>query len=399
MEGLKDILIFCVGSGIITLCIILIVSGILRWITPSDTRAKRLNILAWIVAAMLSAASLLYFTWDSSGNDNTKISAFLNMFSKLFMVLAVGVITASAVVLLVIIVIYLYHILRVITHTETRTDIQDSRLDGFIQILRSPAVVSALALGIMALFLILPLLAGKSEAKTDGLIDIWENGVSKIGHIFEEDRTQLSPDASDAFITYTLIYIIVLGVGLAVVKILHSIIIRSLKKRAPEELIDEYSTPIGLLAVGVAVLWSIKKGEISWNSELEVVSELTKSFIVVAFIATLVILVLEVIRLLMDMKEPFIRQEARYLFITLVGECTIVIMNLVLTFCGALSNAMGGKGDTAFIEFEEKVREKMKKLMDDQLDTKDQSPSHEQPDNSNDHERIFMAFDQKTTKK
>ena len=345
---------------------------------------------------MLSVASLLYFTWGPGGDNNTKTTTFLNVSGKLFMVLALGVIAVSAVVLLLIITIYLYNILRVITHTGNQTYIRDNRLDGFIQTLRSPAVILSAAWGIMVLFLIIPFLAGKPAVETDGLIEIWGNGVKKIGHIFESGD---SNSLSNAFVTYTLIYIIVLGVGLAVIKILHSIITQSLEKKTRKDLIDEYSNPIGLLAVGVAVLWTLKEGNLSRESEYEIVIELLKSFVTVTVIATLVILVLEVIRLLMDMKEPFIRQEGRYLFVALAGECAIVAMNMVFTFCGALSNAIGGKGDTAFDEFEEKVREKMMKLMKDQLDAKNNPPAYEQPDNRNDHERIFAAFDRKTTRK
>lgn len=414
MEGLKDILTFCVGFGIITLCVVLIVSGILRWLAPCSTRARRLDILAWIVVAALSAASLLYFTWGPGSNDSTKAMTFLNVSSKLFMILALGVIAASATVLLVIIAIYLYNILRVITHTGDQIYVRDSRLDKFIQPLRSRAVILAVAWGIMALFLILPLFAGMPTIKTNeasetskaaetneiseasetneinGLIEIWENGVNKIGCIFGKDKNK---STFDAFVTYTLIYIIVLGVGLAAIKILHSIITQSIKK-THKDIIEEYSDPIGLLAVGVAVLWSLKEGGFTGKNASGIVLELLESFVAVAVIATLVILVLEVIRLLMDMKEPFIRQEARYLFVALVGECAIVVMEMVFTFCGALSNAIGGRGHT-FAEFEEKVRDKMERLMKKQLDAK----ASEQPDNNNDHERIFAAFDQKITRK
>lgn len=419
MQGIKDIFTFCIGFGTIALCVILVVSGVLRWLAARTTRARRLDILAWIVAAVLFAASLLYFTWGPGGNDNTKTATFLTASSKLFVIFALGVIAASAAVLLVVIVIYLYNIFRVITHTGNRTYIRDSRLDVFIQILRSPAVILAVALGIMALFLLFPLLAGTMSEKTiseealseeatfeevaseeaaseaDGLIGIWENGLLTIGLILGNDESQ---NPSDAFITYALIYIIVLGVGLAVVKILYSIITQSFKKKTGKNLIEEYSNSIGLLAVGVAALWTLKAGEFAEKTPFGIAFELLKSFTAVAAITAFVILILEVIRLLMDMKKPFIRQEGWCLFIVLVGECTIVLMNLVFVFCGALNNAIGIKEDTKFTEFEEKVRQKLVDLMEEQLDTKDESPAYEQPDNNN-HERVFDAFDQETTRK
>lgn len=431
MYGLKDILTFCVGFGIITLCVILIVSGILRWLAPRATRARRLDMLAWIVTAVVSATSLLYFTWGPGGSDSAKTVTFLNAFSKLFTILALGVIAASAVVLLVIIAIYLYNILRVVTHTGNHAHIQDQRLDRFIQTLRTPAVILAAAWGIIALFLILPLLAGQPTSENADLIKIWGNGVEKIGTIFEDDNGNLRDSenkavsnstveddkdkstsntedtddnkgkfsiSSSALVTYTLIYIIVLGVGLAVIKILHSIITQSIEEKTCKDLIEEYSNPIGLLAVGVAALWTLKEGDLSGKKPFGIVLELLETFIAVVVIAALVILILEIIRLLMDMKEPFIRQEGRYLFIALVGECTIMVMNMVFIFCGALNSSIGVKENARFTAFEEKVREKMVALMDEQLDTKDEPPTCEQTDNNNNgHERVFEAFDEETT--
>lgn len=415
MQGIKDIFTFCIGFGTIALCVILVVSGVLRWLAARTTRARRLDILAWIVAAVLSAASLLYFTWGPGGNDNTKTATFLTASSKLFVIFTLGVIAASAAVLLIVIVIYLYNIFRVITHKGNRTYIRDSRLDVFIQTLRSPAVILAVALGIMALFLLFPLLAGTMSEKTiseeatfeeaaseeaaseaDGLIGIWESGLLTIGLILGNDESQ---NPSDAFITYALIYTIVLGVGFAVVKILYSIITQSFKKKTGKNLIEEYSNSIGLLDVGVAALWALKAGEFAGKTPFGIAFELLKSFTAVAAITAFVILILEVIRLLMDMKEPFIRQEGWYLFIVLVGECTIVLMNLVFVFCGALNNAIGIKEDTKFTEFEEKVRHKLVDLMEEQLDTQNESPAYEQPNNNNNHERVFDAFDQETTRK
>lgn len=462
MEGLRAVLKLGCVSGIIILSFILIVSGILRWLSPLDRdekiRRERLSILSWIATAGLCAASLLYFTWGPGGNDKMKTRIFLNASGKLFAFLFLGIIAISAVVLIVIIVIYLYLILQVMVYAGEHLNREaNKKLEKYVEALRSPAVAVAIASGIMSLFLIFPFLVGLSEPETnvqvsqnvdvtqenedneqhvaeeadelvenDGLLVIWGKGVSRISSFFvieksgtEEPKTEESEtegsennkekndndNSANAFVTYALVYIVALGVGLAVIKILHSIIRRTFEENEEKDLIGEYSNPMGLLAVGVAALWVLRKKGVNWNDEVSIIENLLKSFGTVLLITTLVILVLEVIRLLLDMKEPFIRRSARFLFVVMVGECALMLMNIVYTFFSALGNAIGSENNMELYEFHDDVMKNMDKLMKKQLKVKKKKrnrgkKSSKKKQNNNPKQiRIFKMFKKRVTKK
>lgn len=462
MEGLRAVLKISSVSGIIILSFILIVSGILRWLSPFDRdekiRRERLNILSWIATAGLCAASLLYFTWGPGGNDKMKTRIFLNASGKLFAFLFLGIIAISAVVLIVIIAIYLYLILQVMVYAGKQLNREaNKKLEKYVEALRSPTVAVAIASGIMSLFLIFPFLVGMSEPETNvqvaqnmnvtkenednehyiagdvdelaennGLLGIWEKGVNKISSFFvieksgtkesgtEEPKTEGSENnnekndndnSANAFVTYALVYIVALGVGIAVIKILHSIIRRTFEENEEKDLIGEYSNPMGLLAVGVAALWVLRKKGVNWNDEVSIIENLLKSFGTVLLITTLVILVLEVIRLLLDMKEPFIRRSARFLFVVMVGECALMLMNIVYTFFSALGNAIGSENNMELYEFHDDVMKNMDKLMKKQLKVKKKKrnrgkKSSKKKQNNNPKQiRIFKMFKKKVTKK
>ena len=469
MEGFRAVLKISSVSGIIILSFILFVSGILRWLSPFDRdekiRRERLNILSWIATAGLCAASLLYFTWGPGGNDKMKTRIFLNASGKLFAFLFLGIIAISAVVLIVIIAIYLYLILQVMVYAGKQLNREaNKKLEKYVEALRSPTVAVAIASGIMSLFLIFPFLVGMSEPETnvqvaqnmnvtkenedneqhvaeeadelaenDGLLGIWGKGVNRISSFFvieksgteepgtkesgtEEPKTEGSENnnekndndnSANAFVTYALVYIVALGGVLAVIRILHSIIRRTFeeKEEKDKDLIGEYSNPMGLLAVGVAALWMMRKKGVNWNDEVSIIENLLKSFGTVLLITTLVILVLEVIRLLLDMKEPFIRRSARFLFVVMVGECALMLMNIVYTFFSALGNAIGSENNMELYEFHDDVMKNMDKLMKKQLKVKKKKrnrgkKSSKKKQNNNPKQiRIFKMFKKKVTKK
>ena len=58
----------------------------------------------------------------------------------------------------------------------------------------------------------------------------------------------------EAVITYMLVYVIVLGVGFSIARILYAIVKDNLNQKQTATLIDEYSSSMGVLGVGVSIL-------------------------------------------------------------------------------------------------------------------------------------------------
>ena len=96
---------------------------------------------------------------------------------------------------------------------------------------------------------------------------------------------------------------------------------------------------------------------------------------------------LETIRLLVDMSERLIRVEAKYLFIFLVGQATILLLSMLNSIYGAVNAIIGDKAGTALDQIQDKIRNAMIAAMDRQLD------------GQKNHKRTFSGFTGKSTKK
>lgn len=340
-----------------------------------------------------------------------------------------GVVMVSAITILIVVALCIYRALCIIitncsngagaNNGRTATPPQDTLANATLEdIMGTPIVKMVLAWGILALFFILPLLVGDPDSGQP--IDVWETGANKIVKLVDlsgeakkssdiqaanfpeendlnaeegtetetEANAQIPEQSSSRYVltSYVLIYIMILGVGYAVIKILYSIIDHSLENNPDKTILDEYSSPIALLAVGISFLWAIKDGGIPRNSYGDTIFELLKSFGTVLIIVAVIVLVLEIVRLLLDMGETLIRDEGRILFIALVGQSAMLILGMLVSIYDAVNSAIGDTG-ADMGQIEAKMREGIIQVMDAQIEEK------------RDHKMTFSAFDEKTTKK
>ncbi len=126
--------------------------------------------------------------------------------------------------------------------------------------------------------------------------EVWKSGIIQITKFIDKDKGEKSNAGQDdnpfgyAFISYTLVYIIVLGVCFAAAQILYSIIRDCFTRKNAGGIIDEYSGSIGILAVGISILWSIRSGALKDGKLSTIIAEFGKSFLAVMFIVALGIL-------------------------------------------------------------------------------------------------------------
>ena len=428
MKELSSIITFCIWFGTVSLCVVLIFLGILRWLR-NDERDKRLNIMAWI--AFIVLCTMFAIRYETKGLDtvvtdsgqkevdengygvglidgeqengeniesvttigsniNSKALTFsLKILKNGIEMVLIGVIALLAIVILLIVIRCIISSLKIIWKTKTETVDKDSF--AFISAIKAPVVILVIAWGIIALFCILPFLMG--EWGKGNLIEIWQDGTCKITSLFSPDNGA-EVFSFEVLISYILIYVIIIGVGFAVVKILHSIIGHTLKERKSENLIDEYSSPIALLAVGVAILWTLKGEQFG-----DRIVNLLESFCAVIFIFAIIVLTLEIIRLLINMRDNFIRLEARYLFISLVGQSALLILGMLNFIYGAVNNTIGSTEDTKIGKIEVKLRNKLVNAMDKAIEPEKKFPDDEQIENADKRKLTFWPFDEKVTKK
>ena len=392
MDDVIAVIRFCCVIGTVAICLGLIISRILRWLAPADKREGRLNIAAWIAGAVLAGEGTLFYVWKVSGDDKiAHVKAiYFNAIQTLIISLFATVTVASIVELLLLIGKVMLLGWKLIIHAKDQKEGLKKEADDYKDALNNPAVMFTVAWGILALFLMLPFFTGEQGS---GLIDTWVKGTNSIAVWFDMDAKPSDQGTPGNVGSYILLYIIVIGVGVAVIKIFYSLI-KHLFKKENNSFIDEYSNPMALMAVGVALLWSLRLKVFQMTSRRKLIFELFKCFAAVIIVFTIAILTLEIIRLLMDMREKIIRQEARYLFIFLVGQCTMMLMDILILVCGALDNSVNSLPFHKMFELEDKMRAKMKKIIDDEADDRTDSMAE-----TSDRHRTFLVFSGRTTKK
>lgn len=359
---------------------------------------------------------------EGSNDENVQPkSIYSKALRTILVVMLFGVMVMSIVATLLIVVKGMVStISRILLWKAEKNGTANKKNEVFFGVMKSESNTVALifACALVALFLFLPFLVGDQAGNQS--MEIWEKGMRTMGRMMEpqvvgnassvvrslsDTETDLDTETvSDsslfkALATYTLIYIVLLGVGFAVVKILSSIIRRALKKSEKGDLIEEYASPIALLSVGIAVLILIQQGDFPRESRIETIVELVKSFATVTVIAAIVILTLEIIRLLMDVREGLIRRESRFLFISLVGQSALLLLTVFNSICNAIGSAIGGTMNNRVEAINKKLMNKMIEVMEEEIDFKKRKSHQTQSNHKNDHRTTFCPFDGKVTKK
>ena len=423
MEGISNIFMFCAWSGIVLLCGLLIITAVLRWIAPEETRKRRLNQLAVLavivlcficICAMWSAIASAFVL--SSEGDFPAAGLMTVSFGAVKLIIKLvllGAAFASTLVLVLAILLFLGHGLKAIFDSAVQDDASlEEQLKTvskrLITIMKSPIMVAVITWGVLALFFTIPFLTGDSSA--GNLKDVWKSGVEEIvefGSHTEEhsdnanalqqntdtpETTNLpssqtgapnpegtasansnsesnsSEDFYQALIKYILLSVIVLGVAFAVFKLL-------------------YSSAIGVLSVGVAMLWTLQNNKLDLLSDpVNLLLEFVKAFVIVMLIVALIILTLEIIRLLLDIQQILIWQEAALLFTSLVGHITLLVFSMLNSMYDAVNNAIGYPDDESLEEIRQEMKLRILQTMDEQL-TKRKTG-----------ERTYAAFDEVVTK-
>lgn len=421
LNSIVDMLKICLWLGVIIVCIILVISGILRWLAAqgnTEERRKKLNISGWIAFVVLTA--MIFYSRRESvtkffcDNDGSKAltSVVVNGSKMAVKLLLLG--TAFAIVAIVSLVV----ILLVSKGIRATLDGQNKSVkdwakklkevgNQFSEIVRTPIFTFFVTCGILLAFILLPFLLGNSEDKV-GLAETWGNGVQKFVSVIYRNEAETKNDSGSTdnnvntegginsnrntepnenenvlsgrnsgyskdlsisdVITYILVYIIVLGVGFAVTRILYAIVRDNLKQKHSISLIDEYSGSMGIMGVGVSILLVLHNIDIYQNEPLDVVLAFLKYFAIVAIAMTLAIVMLEIIRLVMDMRETLIRREARYLFVALVGQASLLILVLLDSIFSALNSAVGqGREDMDISYIQNKLIRNITKTMEQEI--------------------------------
>lgn len=419
LNGILDILKVCLWLGVIIVCVALVVSGILRWLAPPEKRSRRLNISGWLAFTMLIIMILYGWRADilhlftNSGGSQAMTSIAVNSTKMAVKLLLLGAVFAIAAIVLLVFIVLLIKGIRVVLCAQNRTVKDWAKAlkelgEQFSVITKTPIFTFFVTCGVLSVFIILPLLLGNPEGET-GMAETWVDGVQTFASaISRNESTAKNADADtddnanpkedenpiedtdpdrginltrntakakdipipEAVITYILVYVIVLGVGFSIARILYTIVKDNLKQKQTINLFDEYSGSMGVLGVGVSILLVLQDDELNIYQDelLKILAGFFKYFTIVAIVMALAIVILEVIRLVMDMRETLIRKEARYLFVALVGRVSLLTLMLLNSISSALSSAIGQHDDVDISQTQRKLIRHITEAMDQEID-------------------------------
>lgn len=259
-------------SVMIALLLVLIaINAVLRWLNPRNIngeeaaafRAHRQNVFGFLALAVLFLGAYVGISvLDNSVffAVNSAVTPGLVYGSRLLVKLLA---TVAGIAILVIVLLLLLGMVvcgarsvwyAVFNKQDKVKEIKEGSQALLIKVLREPLVKGILTLSVFAAFIVIPLFC--VEEQTDGgLFKLWKTGVMTIGQIVAEDgKVRAFPEA---FAFYLVLYVIVLGTAFGAANIVYIIFDDLLTKMSGRGFLREYSNSIGLLAVGVALLYSI----------------------------------------------------------------------------------------------------------------------------------------------
>ena len=246
---------------------------------------------------------------------------------------------------------------------ETRRESQSLLQEA----IREPMVKIVLTISVFAAFIVIPLF---SEGK--GMVECWKTGVCYIGDLILKGESVPSNPATSLSVSvavYIVLYVVICGTFFGAANIVYIIFDDFLTKASGRGFLREYSNSIGLLAIGIAMLSSVFLGKTDSNSDLlKLVGNALKSMAVVILLFAVVVMVLEIINLLMDMRDTLLREESGLIFIYLVLLGSALLANVLHSLYLAVSSLfVTSDGTTARIE---KIYEDILDGMCDAVDQK-----------------------------
>ena len=449
MNAIITVALYFGCFGIVALCLVLVVSGVLRWLKPGASRPRRLKRLSWIAATVLFVAVMAHYTGgiatprqlnvstpetedvSSSSIDDTGESAsdevdtgsvaeqivekrsansvFLQVSGTAMKFFLLCIAIFAAAVLVVIVSLGLYRGVHTVIPARSGGYPAKLRLAQeseanllFAEAVRSPMVILAIVGGVLALFFLLPFLTGDLDRGMP--LEIWKDGVCEINHLFgiQPETTALQAFTVHTLASYLMMYMVILGAGFLVIQSFCTLLRYAFGKDRSSRTADEHFSSMAFLLLTVFVLLAFKNGTLPQTGRGGLLFELLKSAATAIVFTVLITVALEILRFLVDTKRNLIPQGMRFLLLYLFGQVIALVLGTVGALFGALNSAIGTVGSSDMNRIEMNLRRKLTDALNVQLDNKNnpQEPATVKPEKSkNTHQHTFAAFDEKITKK
>lgn len=400
---------------VFTVSLALTIISILRWLSVESVREKRLNVVG-ICASITLSLMILAFNWHRVaalwnqfvgmvGSNEQATTDLITTCKIIIKVFLIGTIAAFAVLLALAALLFILYGIYAIFFTacslfcnnngkSLQNDLKNKSVK-IINMFNNPIFILIITGGILAVFCIIPLIIGIDSGS---VAECWSGGLESIGKFVGSSEGTFYENLS----LYILVFISVIGIGFAACHIIYEIIKKEFKSEGKGSFWKEYSNSIGLITVGISLLVMITSegftppGSGNW---LKFFGNALISFGSVIFIVALGIICLETIRLLIDMKEDLIRRESRYVFILVIGHCTIVFIRTLTMLYDTFSSILKGKAsqDGNSIDPLDDIQEKITNRVVNDLDGEIREPNERR--HNQDSTMPYHFFEEQITKK
>lgn len=354
---LQYIIAYLAGMMII-LFVILVLLMVLRWLNPQNDadhvqRRRRQNVLGVLSAVALAA---IFMRLTIVRDVYALISADDGISEAFPYVLKICIKAMAAVgaLMLIFVIVCLFMSLvlnaaKKLYHAifssparfekpsrESAEETKKNSSNDLMEAIRSPEIIGMLTISVIAAFIAVPLLLNDEDV---GLAAGWRKGVEKVGQAL---TNKPEVNFTTAVVLYLIVFIIVMGILVGAANIIHIVLGDMLSGTGRNKFLREYSTSIAVLAVSLGLLFSVYFGKDNniLPAATTIIKNVTVSLASAVFIFTVIVVVLELMRLLMDMSGTLLREESGFIFVYLLLLGSTLVAEVLYSLYSALSGAL-----------------------------------------------------------
>ncbi len=272
----------------------------------------------------------------------------------------------------------------------------------FVRIMQNPIIRLVFGWDVLVVFFVLPFLLGKQVEGS--LIEVWKDGVCEIESFFAVSNALSLEVVQDSFTVKTLVFylfIYIVGVGLSFggIKVLYLLIGHLFERKQNEYSISRHFRYIAFLILLISTLLMFRENMLLHIGCDDMLVELIKYFVMSVLFIVLVILTVEAISFLLNMKRNPIRQGGQILLLYLIGGIIDLLLEIMIFVFNAIDDAIGGTITFQMSELQIKLRRKLTNVLETKLDIENELQVEQTKNIRNKHQMTFSAFDEKITKK
>lgn len=383
MKNFAYILLFIVWMGGMSTSFLTVIIELIHWVAQKNEDQHSLPRRFWAAFAFFAITVLIAL--------RSQILPWIEEITSGITIIPLILRSAAVLFILLLVLLFTLFLCKKVKHafwgnTSGKYDNEQEKKE---------AVALLLTIGVILIYFLLPAVVGSAlqdarfGSDIDAFLSNWHDGAVKLANFVQLNNIQSQNNKElNILISYTLFYVILLGICFAAIKIVYTILRNALIHES-FTVWDQYSSAIGLLAVSIAILMGMQRAETGKpETSHSIIGAFISSFIVVLFVVAAVILALEAISLLIDMRRKLIKKEGKVIFVSLVGQITLIFLDVMKSLARAVESALGIRKSYSMDGFIEEQQDRVIAYMQEEMEEEIDNTTYQ-----------FPAFHVKVTRK